>query len=326
MKHCQILSMMSKAAVKKVLIIVLCGIVALLCASCNKPNTGDNNAAENNTAEYSSTAAETTVEETTEPPQLSDDCDKVLAAGYDKDDNYYELVANETENYDGTKIEIGVIKNNKWSIPLTTDSPFIGKEGLLSRYNGNSNVTGSIYDEEFAVFYYIGAGCFCYNNDIWNGNNGKVYLSRENDDYKPVIEITQTERIVNNDGQILLERSVENNYKLLNTETMKAAIIMLKKGYVNGIDHAFPYSEGLFAVMKNCDIETNGFYNAEGKKVIDLSKYKLASKTFENYRTVQGLVIKGGKCTFEITNDQGTDYTITINKKGEVVDSYPSNN
>ena len=55
---------------------------------------------------------------TTEPPQLSESCDMVLASGYDGDD-YYQLVANETEDYNGVKDELGVIKNNEWLLKPT---------------------------------------------------------------------------------------------------------------------------------------------------------------------------------------------------------------
>lgn len=72
------------------------------------------------TSEEITTEEPTTEEPTTEQIYLSDECDMVLADGYDNEDNYYELVATETEDFDGTKIKIGVIKNNEWSIKLTS--------------------------------------------------------------------------------------------------------------------------------------------------------------------------------------------------------------
>lgn len=303
-----------KKATKKILVLILCGIIILLCTSCNTSTSSEINESD---TKYSATAVETTSDENVieeyevepDPPQLSNDCDRILASGYDKDDNYYQLVANETEDYDGTKIEIGVIKNNEWSIPLTNKSPFIGKKGLLSR---NSS---SIYDEKFAKFYYIGAGCFCYNNDIWNGDNGKVFQRFQNDGYYPVID----ESVINNDGLCLLRKFPDDNFKLLNTKTMEITTINL----VEEDDSVFPYSEGLFArIDRTFNLERNGFYNAQGKKVIDLSKYNLARDVIHGLP--QTLAFIDGKCTFKIVNDQGTVYAITIDKKGEVIDSYKS--
>ena len=81
--------------------------------------------------------------------KLSDSCDKILASGYDANSNYYELVANEKEDYTGTKIEMGIIKNNEWVIPLTSNSPFISESGLLIGARGVFE--GSIYEERFAI-------------------------------------------------------------------------------------------------------------------------------------------------------------------------------
>lgn len=97
----------------------------------------------------------------------------------------------------------------------------------------------------------------------------------------------------------------------------------------NDIDYVFPYSEGLFACMNyTLDVEANGFYNLKGEKVIDLSKYAMAENTYKfnggvggPSGPVQSLVFINGKCRFKITNDQGTDYYITIDKTGNVIDS-----
>lgn len=264
--------------------------------------------------------------ETTSEKRLSDDCDKVLADGEDENGNYYELVANETEDYSGVIIKIGVIKNNDWSIQMTEKSPFIGESGLLSKYTGDSNVTGSIYDEKFAKFYYIGNGCFYYNNTIVNGNNGKSYNGYEHEYYMPVVQCDRENgediMICNDDGKYILSNYGEK-FKVLDAETMKTETIDVIQDF--GIDYAFPYAEGLFACMNHySDNESNGFYNLKGEKVIDLSKYKLARNTYDSsasYGISQSLVFENGECTFKITNELGTDYMITINKKGDVVNS-----
>ena len=54
----------------------------------------------------------------------------VLASGYDGDD-YYQFVANETEDYNGVKDELGVIKNNEWLLKPTLDMPFVNDDGSM---------------------------------------------------------------------------------------------------------------------------------------------------------------------------------------------------
>lgn len=279
------------------------------------------------------TTEESTTEVITEKTYLSDDCDIVLAEGYDKDENYYELVATETEDFDGTKIKIGVIKNNEWSIKLTSKSKFIGEEGLLRKYTGNSNVTGSIYDD-YAAFYYIGNGCFYYDGIILNGNTNKYYTGNA----QPIIQCKglvssqkndTAQMICANDGKILLEDSYDS-FSLLDTNTMKVKVISSPKDYNM---HVFPYSEGLIAYLSFASgkSDINGFYNIRGEKVIDLSKYDLSDKVYDingiggDNKIMQSFVFEDGKCTFYITNDQGTDYKITINKKGKVIDSIQEN-
>lgn len=281
------------------------------------------------TSEEITTEEPTTEEPTTEQIYLSDECDMVLADGYDNEDNYYELVATETEDFDGTKIKIGVIKNNEWSIKLTSKSEFISEEGLLRRYTGDSNVTGSIYDD-YAAFYYIGNGCFYYDNIILNGNTNKYYTGNA----RPIIQckglvsskINDTaEMICANDGKILLEDSYDS-FSILDTNTMKVKSISSPKDYNM---HAFPYSEGLIAYLSFAfgKAEVNGFYNVRGEKVIDLSEYDLSDKVYEisglggSNIILQSFVFEDGECTFYIANDQGTDYQITIDKKGKVIDS-----
>lgn len=257
--------------------------------------------------------------------KLSDSCDRVLATGTDHDGNVFELVANEKEDYSGTTVQIGVIKNNEWTIPLTTESPFIGEDGLLYQSYNFSDATGSIYDEYYAVFHYIGNGCFYYENRIWNGNNGSAYKWEEGM-HIPVVQITETEWIIDNDGKVILKAYGEN-YQILDTTTMQISTMNLKyDGY--DFDYCAPHSEGLFACMNNySDVKTNGFYDLNGNKVIDLSCYIMAYDSYDHWGNgtymgpLQKLVFENGECTFKIKNDQGTEYYITIDKTGAVIRS-----
>lgn len=311
---------------KRIICLVLCTALLTLCSCAeSEKQPSPLETTSKTTASTTTTVATTT---TTQAPELSDECDKILAEGEDENGNYYELVANETEDYSGVTIEIGVIKNNTWSIPLTTNSPFIGESGLLSLYDGVNSATGSIYDEKFAKFYYIGNGCFYYNYTILNGNNGKSYNGNESN----FIPVVQSDRkngenimICNDDGKYILKKYGEK-FRVLDAKTMKIKTINVSCDY--DIDYAFPYAEGLFACMNySSDVQTNGFYNLKGEKVIDLSQYTLAKNTYYSDCTggysgiYQSLVFEDGKCTFKITNEVGTNYIVTIDKKGKVIDS-----
>ena len=101
----------------------LIGVVMLLSMSAcmnGEDKQNESIADEIESTEETTTAAPVTTTETTttteEPKQLSDDY-VLLAYGYTEND-YYELVADEKESYNGTEIKIGVIKNNKWSVKL----------------------------------------------------------------------------------------------------------------------------------------------------------------------------------------------------------------
>lgn len=250
---------------------------------------------------------------------LSAQCDKVLCTGKDSHGNLYELVANEEVQGEDIFVEVGVIKNNKWSVPLTDESPFVGYNGALSLYDEDySETDGSIYDEKYAKFYYVGNGCFYYNNTLLNGNNGKGYIGK---DEEYTIDVQYGDKFIcNDDGKFLLYKP-EDKYKLLDAETMKTQTVNLVQDLWD-IQFAFPYSEGLFACMNQTfDRNTNGFYNDKGEKVIDLSRYKLVQNTFsfdgENDSVNQALIFEDGKCTFKITEDSGVKYNITIDKSGE---------
>lgn len=260
--------------------------------------------------------------------KLSDSCDKVLALGYDAEDNYYELVANEKEDYRGTTIEIGVIKNNEWLIDLSSNSPFVDGTGLLKGAGGNFK--GSIYEEEFAKFYYVGAGCFAYKGIIMNSIINKSYYPDDNNEYYPEIFLSWgTVKQISNDALFLLLPTKESaNYKLLDANTMSITDINLNcvvnRGFNVNYDVAYAYSEGLFAVVqyRENDSSKNGFYDINGKKVIDLSQYVLsdvymAGLAFGDDR----LVFQDGTCSFCIMNDQGTEFRIMIDKTGNVINS-----
>lgn len=266
-------------------------------------------------------------------PKLSDECDYMLASGFGTDGNFYELVANESEDYTGTKIEFGVIKNDSWSIPLTTDCPFIGDDGLVM---GKS--VAYVQECDYKAFNYIGNGCFSLvswphngyvTKAIWNGDNGKFFTDEDcvicnTNIYNKHRDYGQYnnfhESVADNDGIVIVKKDWMIKY--LDTSTMQLTDIMSDNEVVN----VNPYSEGLFASYSNGGESTkNGFYNINGEKVIDLSDYLICTPDqdflFESKYGAKPLVFNNGYCHMDIRNDQGTKYRITIDKEGNVVES-----
>lgn len=321
--------------INMVITVVLSLVFVLMVCSCSSKSTNDYSSDSDWVAEQN--------ENNMDEQQLSDECDKVLAEGYDQKNNHYQLVANETEDYDGTQITMGVIKNNKWLVEMTEDFPFINEQGLI--YDGPSgNFTGSIFDYEnytYKSFDYIGNGCFAYNSDgsiIYNSENGKYYAYYEED--KGLIHfdpryITYNGENDNGEKTIILSYFTEDispydaKFVTLNLDTMKTNVIPINSGAEKENDsRAFAYSEGLFIIYKKLDenwgsqADYAGFYDLKGNKVIDLSKYKITTPPEgqpieeENY-----FHFVDGKATLVVINDQQHKFKITIDKKGDVLKS-----
>jgi len=270
----------------------------------------------------------------TENSELALSCDVILSSGQDEEGNYYELVANEKEDYEGTKTKIGAIKNGKWSVNLTSDNCFIEDGGLLV---DDKSV------KENDAFRYIGHGCFYYQNIIFNADNNLSFLGspyrdegylavfavgiETNFDYYDGLmpnvkrnhnEYLDSDTIMNEEGKYLLFN--ENDFYLLDANTMKKTKIGLTVpggGYGCTV---YPYSENLIGVRSVfsggiANSDSDGFYDVNGKRVIDLSKYD--TDTAEP----SGFYFINGESTFEINNDQDKSYFITIDNKGKVINS-----
>ena len=313
---------------KKIVSMLLAFLMAFCLVACGKNDGAISATTElkqeilsNETNKY----IETTTEElVTEAPRLSSECDKVLCSGCDGDDGpLYELVATQTEDYSGVVTKIGVIKDNQWLVELTAESPFVDEDGTLKGYTTNS------LDDTY-IAEYIGNGCFYYFGNFevfYNSRNGRSYCMDYN--HNPALVFCKyqiirgnnsvdnyTECLAgDNNGKVIFDAygSYEGYlwYKVLDLETMT---IEEKKPSVepNAAYRFYPYSEGLFAVL-GYD-EGLKFYDIDGKCMLDLTEYKLTHE-------FQKVFFKNGKCTFNIINSNGTEYKITIDKKGEVISS-----
>lgn len=246
----------------------------------------------------------------TEPP-LSDSFDYELASGYDGENDFYQLVANEEDSYAGAAVSVAVIKNNKFLIEPTTMSPFNDEEGMLF---------GKTAKDTLSKIEYVGNGCFYYEGCLWNSKTNKSFNGAY-DLWELKTRFAyngEYETICNNDGMFLFYADVAlinvgYNTKLWNTgkmllvdsNTMTTKVITFDDNYFSsGV-----YTDGL--VYLKSDYFAEGMFDVNGNKVIDLSEYNIYSEPG----------FKNGKAIFKIKNNAGTFYMITMDKTGKVLDS-----
>lgn len=315
----------------KIISILLCTLVFVLftATGCNNSKKDDNKAdihnGESNYSEKAISGTEiTTLSESTDVPttvyDISNDYEVVLASGSDNEGNYYMLVGNETEDFEGVKVKVGVIKNDEWLMKPTSDMPFIKDSGEFLNGGGLEKATSDIL--------FVGNECFryrCKSKEIlevyYNVNTKKYY--KNNGGYYSILEWKEClydgakyERqcVVDHEEKIFIpvayyEKCVK--YNILDTKTMTINGENSADIYFDRHGTIYPISEDMFAVATHNDKVT--FYNSDGSLAIDLSEYKTNGD--------QRFIFEEGLCTFRIKNNNGTEYDITINKNGDVVDS-----
>lgn len=270
--------------------------------------------------------------------QLSDTCDYILCRGTDTSGNTYELVASQEETALGYEITVGIIKNNTWFVPMSSDSPFLGSDGLFPVEDGKD--LGYVARAKLVAshFYFIDSGAFLLKYSelnrgdihiIFDCNSKQTYTYAEYvDDYKWLYRYYELKtngsvedyyvvsygEILTDNNLILMYKDVSEPFEwnkpkkydwlILDTKTMKIRTIAS-----NVIDNSpkCSLSEGLFFADDNC------FYNINAEKVIDLSMYII--DTWED----GGLYFKNGTCTFIAKNDLGSKFEITIDTSGRVL-------
>ncbi|MCH5316882.1 MAG: hypothetical protein J1E05_02790 [Eubacterium sp.] len=280
------------------------------------------------TATTEVTTVKTTTEPLTQQVNLSESCDKILASGlYDGD--YYELVATQEETYNEVVIKIGVIKNNEWLIPLTTDSPFINEDGRLFTYNyyDHNMHSNSTKNLEFVSddYNFIGNGCFY----IYTSSVGNIIYNAEIDKelvlpksagagvnfYRLHFEESLDEYVCSD--KFIIEYYKDSSYqdvRLLDTNTMEMKIIIENPDY----NVVGPLVDGLFAMGYSYSDSVNAFYDINGKKILDVSEYKIhyTRDTYGKYP-----YFENGQFKFVTTNEAGTKYDMIIEKTGKVIES-----
>lgn len=252
---------------------------------------------------------------TTEPTTialLSDSFEFELASGYDAENNFYQLVANEDESYSGLVVSVAVLKNNELLIEPTSTSPFNDEDGFI---------------EEKDKICYIGNGCFCLDETIWNVNTNQHFDGEDDWELKTHFYYDGNEEIIcNNDGMFLYHSTDDFNYGtflLVDSNDMTTEQVVFdefqKYPDIHPITTRFgPYTDGLMCVFctpgYGMQASYEGFYDLEGNKVIDLYEYDF-------WHSWRGLGFKNGKAVFKIENNAGTPYMITMDKTGAVIES-----
>ncbi|MBQ7504986.1 MAG: hypothetical protein IJT79_06705 [Ruminococcus sp.] len=250
-------------------------------------------------------------------PKLSEECDYILCSGYD-DDDYYELVANLTEDYPKSTYQVGVIKNNEWLVPLSEKSPFIDKNG---RWKGSPEYEKNIVSEK--NFEYFSEGCFYYDGYsgvdcgiVYKPETGKWFetanLKHLYHDGDVNYDELEYDSIINK-GKLIAQ--LINDYGLylldLNTGNKKEIKGFFEK-YDNP-DRAYCLSEGLFFAEVDVVLDKVhlGFFNTDGDLVVDLTEYDIKDLYYP--------VFEDGEYTFAAKNNTDSVYDITINKKGKII-------
>ena len=238
----------------------------------------------------------------------------VLASG-----EGYELLVNQIDSYDKSIVEIGVMKDNKWLVPLNITSPFVTEDGIWrlsagSDYeyigngcffgfekpilsdNHNIHVNSIVYSAKTNIgFYDCDFGIYHTFGGVYYGNSPLISFSCENKLYGDKFVA------IDNRGKLMLYDLSTGNSKEIS-------------GYLTGEN--FPieigaYNEELFyARGKNSSY--SGFFNANGDMIINLKDYNISyidgNNAFEN-----------GQVTLICENPNGVEFLVTIDTTGKVI-------
>lgn len=325
----------------RALLLMLTVALLFAFASCSGQNEyivrEDETAANNDDVFLDNTNTTQLTDFTLPDERLSDTCDKVLAEGTDSDGSYYELVAVQEESATSVQVKIGVIKNNEWLVPLSADHPFIDNEtGLLWYYDTfyykEYRKTQALDGREYLHYDFIGNGCFYFDGCFYNAETQKTYQEswheRRSDSIERYLipytfygsDLENSDKKFDFKNIIITSQSAiyEGNreIKLLDTSTMEVSIISIDGDYVP----VAPYSEDLFcARASDFNSSVYAFFNREGEKVIDLSKYNIVFESYAISDYANELIFIGGKCTFTVANDAGNKFEIVIDKNGNTL-------
>ena len=243
---------------------------------------------------------------------------RLLCAGMDGDD-YYEVVYKEEEDYTGLTKYAGLIKNNQWDEELSESSIFLGRK-----------------------IAYVGKGCFMLSENtesswydpfmcIYNAKSKQKYLAEDDPDfyYEKGIDFVNADAY---DEELIIVGRAGKKLKLLNKSTMNTHIIEMKFKTLNyeslngsGDSILNNICDGVFSIADDDSWTGHGrglttfryiFFDINGNEILNLMNYAATSNN--DY-------FKNGQLRLGIRNSNNTNYTIVIDKNGNVIDSMQGN-
>lgn len=288
--------------------------------------------------DYVETYADDEISEKLTEASLADSCQYTLVTGYDDDGTCYQLVGEDFENYDGSEIRFGVIKDNQWLVNMTSDVPFLDDNKCIygyedadgnyqSEWNKSLKQTIEQRDPElFDKFGYVGNGCFYLESNsgsktdslveklstiiFWNAetNKSKVFnntIMYDMENYtvgNDVILSVLTDHLFN----ISYDQFEDMNVQALNVSTLETKSLLTQSfdAYCNWDYKVHQSSENLFYVEKD-----NSFYDTNGKKAFEITVDK-----------VQKIgKFKDGQCELITQVESGSKYSVLIDTTGKVI-------
>lgn len=258
--------------------------------------------------------------------------DEILCSGDD-----YHLVKKEKDDYDGYKFLVGVVDNDgEWVQELTDTGTFA--EGVRFRAEGSSETL-----RDSSCYTYLGEGVFLaspgvtvYSKDgeqrigAWSTDSyeasptGRVEVSIWECLIWNVVDNSQAEidaskMSVFNDGYVLFCEEDEWGGGTLNVLNTKGEVTELTCQYLpNKPGHNFPiYSEGLF--FANSEGSSSGFFDINGKMVIDLSEYDMGRIPYSEAMNVNAPYFENGEATILFKNNADSVFKAVIDNTGNFV-------
>lgn len=246
-------------------------------------------------------------------PKLSESCDMVLCTGKNGND-YYELVANQIDGYPDSTFEFGVIKNNKWLVELSADSPFIEENGWWH---------GAEYSNTPGQFIYMTAGCFYYNYD---GYYEVLYNPETNvsfnvsgiasfTPYRSDLNKVDYSKLINENGEALARLANEDYvFSYLNLVTGESKPIPLELTAINNNQYVGLLSDGVFYAHASSNftgIDYSGFFDLNGNQIIDFTEY--------DWLDCGDYMFHDGQYTLKCRNNSGVVYNITFDTSGKII-------
>lgn len=193
----------------------------------------------------------------------------------------YVLAYLRTENYEGLKIELGVLNTKgEWIVPLSADNP-------ISKYFAENSTN---LEPEYA---YLGDGVVVFTPSF-----GITEFYNVKDNYWFQLDLPY--KNMNFENGVTVASSLRHVYRVTNRGEKTE---LTGDGLDNiGSSDIGKYSSGLF-YYNNC------FYNNAGIKEIDLSKYTL-------YKSDYFPAFNGSNAIIGIINSAGSYYYTVIDKTG----------